>query len=109
MGGLDCRVAVSLALVSTGTSGAALVNDAHAGGLCGTNFGLFCLGNFLYGISKLFLCTLCGYSYLSRIGSKFGVTLSQNFLIMISVITVTYNNYDDHCRRNDDDPYREWT
>ncbi len=54
--------------------GAALVHDAHAGGLCGANIGLFCLGNFLCGISKLFLCTLCGYNYFSRDGSKFFVT-----------------------------------
>jgi len=66
MGGLDCSVAVSLALVSTGASGAALVNDAHAGGLCGTNIGLFCLGNFLHGISELFLCIFCGQYHSSR-------------------------------------------
>jgi len=42
------------------------VDDAHVGGLCRTNIRLFLLGNFLHGISKLFLCIFCGKYVLLR-------------------------------------------
>ena len=67
MGSVFGLTALPLALISTIITWTASVDDAHVGGLCRTNIRLFLLGNFLHGISKLFLCIFCGkYVLLKR-------------------------------------------